>query len=54
MPASRIKPVKKCIRELLGQDSEQKMVQQWEAVYGPFDHADYDQYAVHDLPSESG
>ncbi len=54
MPISKFKRVKQCIRELLGQDPEKIMLLKWEEIYGPFDHAIYDQYTFHDLPSESG
>ena len=54
MPISKFKLVKQCIRELLGQDPEKKMLLKWEEIYGPFDQGNYDQYTFHDLPSESG
>lgn len=54
MPISKFKLIKQCIRELFGQTAEKKMLLQWEEIYGPFDHGDYDQYTIQDLPSESG
>ncbi len=54
MPISKFKLVKQCIRELLGQDPEKKMILKWEEIYGSFDDANYDQYTFHDLPGKSG
>ncbi|MEA2115656.1 MAG: hypothetical protein U9P36_09765 [Thermodesulfobacteriota bacterium] len=54
MPVSKFKLVKQCIRELLGQDPEKKMILKWEEIYGPFDQGNYDHYTFRDLPSESG
>ena len=53
MAISKFKLIKLCIRQLLGRNPEQEMILQWQDIYGPFDHADYEQYTVHDLPSES-
>lgn len=53
MQINKFKLVKQCIRELLGQTPEKRMIQQWEEIHGPFDHGNYDQYTLHDLPSES-
>jgi SAM-dependent methyltransferase len=54
MAISKFKLIKQCVRQLLGQNPEQEMILQWQEIYGPFDHDDYGQYTVHDLPSESG
>lgn len=54
MAISKFKRIKQCIRQILGQDPEQQMLDQWEEVYGPFDRRTYDQYTINDLPSESG
>lgn len=53
MPINKFKLVKQCVRELLGQNPEKKMIQQWEEIHGPFDHGNYEQYTLYDLPSES-